>query len=188
LVGGTPAREALKRARFSSAGLMQSWFIAAAIFLLIVEFVVKSGFNWRSLLLATYRPLFLDKHVGVSLREALFFWSWVLALCIAYSLHTLHMGRHARKMKVFAVRINSILEAAGQEPAYWLSPTILMGVPTLWLMAVFVCLLFSGLWAIPVAVANAYHKEYILQTNTDFRSDLADRVKTIMSSNPSTPQ
>jgi hypothetical protein len=180
-----PAREALERAKFSSAGLMQVWFIAAAIFLLVVEFFVKSGFDWRSLLRATYEPYFVNGR-ALSSRESIFYWCWTAALCFAYSLHLLQMNRHAARMKVFAGKIKLALGPPGQGSVRWECPGL--GLKSFWLPLGILLAIFGVLWAVPAMAAGEYQSRYIRRTNTNLRRNLGEFVKSTVATNGSAPQ
>jgi hypothetical protein len=103
---------------------------------------------------------------------------WTVCLSFAYFSIWLHIREHAADVNQLVRRINAILLRQEIGPVGEYRPGL--GVRPLWVAAGVVGAMAGVWWAIPAALAGALERRYMARTSTRIRSELSQRVRTLL--------
>jgi hypothetical protein len=106
---------------------------------------------------------------------------WTICLSVGYASHWLHVRQHAADVNRLLGQLNVIFVRQNLPPVRISGPGI--GLRPLWVVAAVVGASCGVWWAIPAALAGGVHQRYILRNSNRIRSELAQRVSTLLHQN-----
>jgi hypothetical protein len=103
---------------------------------------------------------------------------WTLCLGFAFFAHWLQIREHAGNVNELVRKINRVLlrHEVPAVRAYGAG----LGARPLWLAGAIVGMIAGAWWAIPAALAGGLQRQYMLRTSTRIRSELSQRVRTLL--------
>jgi hypothetical protein len=107
-----------------------------------------------------------------------FYMIWTVCLCVAYGSLWLHIREQAARVRHLVGRINVILRRHDVDPVTAADPGL--GLRPMWICAAVIGVMAGAWWAIPAALAGALQKQYIRRTSLRTRSELSQRVRTLL--------
>jgi hypothetical protein len=145
--------------------------------------IIAAFFGWPLLYSSTWMatPLGIIHHPLASWRRFSlnnFYMVWTICLCFAYGSLWLHIREHAANVNQLVRRINVILHHHELDPVSANDPGL--GLRPLWIFAAIVGVMAGAWWAIPAALAGALQKQYMRRTSMRTRSELSQRVRTLL--------
>ena len=117
------------------------------------------------------RVIRISSSTAVSPVRALqLFNTWTLALTGAYICHWLQVQHHAKLLRKFMLRFNTIATAEGLKPATAQMPG--PGLRPMWIIAGITLAVFGAIWAIPMMLAGAAQRRLVRRVSTSNRASL----------------
>jgi len=103
---------------------------------------------------------------------------WTICLGFAFFAHWLHIREHAGNVNQLVRQINVVLLRHEVQPVGAYGPGV--GARPLWVAGAIVGMIAGAWWAIPGALAGALQRQYMRRTSTRTRSELSQRVRTLL--------
>jgi hypothetical protein len=129
-------------------------------------------FSWAMLMGATYRG-------GLSPLTARLFTIWTIGLGVGYLVHWLNVALHVRATERLIGQINSLAQREGFGPMP--TPAGGWGLRPMWLVAGIVLTVMGAGWGLPMMLAGALQRRYVLSTGRRMRGMVAERLRAMLS-------
>jgi hypothetical protein len=107
--------------------------------------------------------------------------AWLAMLTAGYGLCWVQLNNHIGKLQQFTLAFNAV---AGERASPMAPPPLVFGVRPLHILVAAVMMLFWMLWALPMMLAWAAFRSFVLRSDRTFRTQLADRLTTISGEKP----
>lgn len=162
---------------FMIVSLLILAFVVAIMGLLFVE-----GWSFGQIRELTYgyRPYVLRPFWRPLNAEAVYLHQvWMSGLFIAYGCQWVAVRSRTFAMQALVVSINRIAGACGARAVS--PPAVSSGLRPLWVGVAIVFCLMHAWWGIPLALAGAMQRRYMLVTSPRVRAALADQLRGIIS-------
>lgn len=169
----TVLRDQSERLRFRTPLWVISLICAGLIVALFWPHFARMPFDLRQLLNATYQ---YDRRL---LGYEPLFRGWTVGLALAYAFHWLQVKWHNADVREWVESFNRVAADEGVSPIE--PPQVGWGLRPLWVLGGVVLLAFNAHWGIPMMLAGALHSRYMNDAGRKLRSDLAYRVRAMLS-------
>lgn len=169
-------RDRVDRIAAISALTYLSWFIIATVAAVIASHLWNTAANLPDdLLNLTY---LFPEQADRSRQQLNVYLVWMIGVSAAYLLHWIQVQAHVRNVRRVVKIFNRLALTEG-------IATIKLrdagaGLRPLWLLAAVPLVSFGVFWGVPMMLAGALHKRYVLIVSTDLRSELAFRVRALL--------
>jgi len=146
--------------------------------LVIAMFMLSGQFSWMALLGSTYRfgKIPLQGMSAATARQL--FTIWTIGLGAGYLIHWLNLVLHVRGTERLVERINRLAEHEGLErvPA----PSAGWGLRPMWLAAGIGLAVCGAGWGLPMMLAGALQRRYVLVGGRRLRGVAAERLRSML--------
>ncbi len=103
---------------------------------------------------------------------------WTVGLTVAYACHWAQVRLHARDVRQFVERFNRLAQAEGVTPVD--VPGTGLGLRPLWLAGAVGMLVMGAAWGVPMMLAGAVQRRYVVRASPRARIEMAQRVHAML--------